>query len=70
MLTQRLTKQGFLIFDYPHLKGEAVAALAAWHRHGLLVVDEQVSEGLATAPASLVEVLAGKNQGKRLIRVA
>jgi NADPH-dependent curcumin reductase CurA len=61
--------QGFLIWDYEHRYGEAVARLAAWIREGKLRYREEILEGLAAAPDSIAGLYRSENLGKRVIRV-
>jgi NADPH-dependent curcumin reductase CurA len=70
LIVKRLRMEGFLVSDY---LGEWMAAeeqLAAWVAEGKLKVLEDVVEGLDSAPAALVGILAGDNTGKRIVRVA
>ncbi len=69
ILRQRLRVQGFIIFDHddrrPAFEAEAVPMLKA----GQLTWRETVAEGLETAPAAFLSMLAGGNFGKQLVRV-
>ena len=42
---------------------------AAWLRQGKLTCRESIVDGLENAPAALLDVLAGRNFGKHLVRV-
>lgn len=67
---KRLRMEGFIVLDYADRFAEAEARLAEWVASGDLRVVEEVWEGLDTAPAALVGLLAGDNVGKRLVRVS
>ena len=70
LIVKRLRMEGFLVSDF---LGEWLVAeqqLAAWVASGELKVLEDVVEGLDSAPAALVGMLAGDNTGKRIVRVA
>jgi hypothetical protein len=70
LVVKRLRMEGFLVSDY---LGEWVSAeeqLAGWVGSGQIKVLEDVVEGLDSAPAALIGVLAGDNVGKRIVRVA
>jgi NADPH-dependent curcumin reductase CurA len=70
LLVARARMQGFLVLDHMHRAGEAVAVLSKWLRDGRLRYAEDIVDGLENAPAALVRLLAGKNRGKMLVRVA
>jgi NADPH-dependent curcumin reductase CurA len=70
LVTKRLKMQGFIVMDYAELLPQAEADLAAWTAAGKIKVVEDIIDGLENAPAGLVGLLAGKNRGKRMIRVS
>ena len=53
------------MLDYVDRWAEAARELAG----AKLTVLEEIVDGLAAAPAALVDVLAGRNVGKRLVRI-
>ena len=61
--------EGFLVLDYLARAGEAVTALAGWLREGRLKDRVDVVQGLENAPAALLRLFEGKNQGKQLVRL-
>ncbi len=69
ILTRRLRVQGFVIFDHLARFDAAAAELAALLQQGRLRYDEDVETELAQAPRALVDVYAGRNRGKKLIRL-
>ncbi|MDR4125432.1 zinc-binding dehydrogenase [Yanghanlia caeni] len=70
LLTKRATMTGFLAFDHEHRYDEAVSHLADMIRKGELRYREEILDGLEAAPGSIADLYAGKNLGKRLIRLA
>ena len=70
LLVARARMQGFLVLDYMHRADEAVAELSQWLRDGRLSYAEDIVEGLENAPAALVRLLAGENNGKMLVKVS
>jgi NADPH-dependent curcumin reductase CurA len=70
LVTKRGRMEGFIVLDYLSRSGEAVAALSGWLRDGRLKDRVDVVEGIANAPAALLRVFEGKNQGKQLVRLA
>ena len=65
LISRRLRMQGFVVLDYIERWAMAARELAAAD----LVVLEEIVDGLENAPSALVDVLAGRNVGKRLVRV-
>lgn len=70
LVTKRLKMQGFIVMDYYKELAKAEEELTAWVKSGDLKVVEDVLDGLESAPEGLVGLLAGKNRGKRMIKVA
>lgn len=70
LMDTRATMTGLLVSDFTHRYDEGRATLAALHRDGRLRIEVDIVEGLENAPAALIDMLAGGNTGKRLVRVA
>jgi NADPH-dependent curcumin reductase CurA len=66
----RGTIQGFLVLDHYDLRDEFVQRAGGWIRDGKLKYEETVVEGLENAPTAMVDLLAGANTGKMLVRIA
>ena len=60
----------FIIHDYHEEFAAGIATIATWINDGTLRYREDVIEGFENAPQALIEVLAGGNIGKRIVRVA
>ncbi|MFP5307311.1 MAG: NADP-dependent oxidoreductase [Gammaproteobacteria bacterium] len=69
ILTRRLRMEGFVIFDHVQRFDDTAAQLAAMLARGELRYAEDISSGLAEAPQALVDIYAGRNHGKKLIRL-
>jgi NADPH-dependent curcumin reductase CurA len=69
ILTRRLRIEGFVIFDHVARYDAAAAALAALIDNGQLRYDEDIETDIAQAPQALVDVYAGRNTGKKLVRL-
>jgi NADPH-dependent curcumin reductase CurA len=69
VITHRLRMEGFIVLDYLEQWPEAEATLAGWITEGRLRVLEEVIDGLDQAPEALIGLLAGRNLGKRMVRV-
>ncbi|MEM7488200.1 MAG: NADP-dependent oxidoreductase [Pseudomonadota bacterium] len=72
VLRMKVKMQGFIIFD--NFGAEHYAAFArdmrGWLAEGRVRYTEQVVDGLEAAPAALRDLLAGRNFGKMVVRVA
>ncbi|WKK18748.1 NADP-dependent oxidoreductase [Achromobacter insolitus] len=69
LLNKAAQMSGFLVWDYEHRYEEAVARLAPLVRSGALRYREEIQEGLESAPGAIADLYAGRNLGKRLIRL-
>jgi NADPH-dependent curcumin reductase CurA len=70
IVVSRLRLEGFIVSDFQAKFAEAEAKLAEWVASGEVKVVEEVLDGLDSAPAALIGLLAGANTGKRMVRVA
>lgn len=70
LISLRLRMEGFVVTDHADRWDEAAERLAAWVSDGSLKVLEHVVDGLDAAPAAFVDMLAGRNVGKWMVRVA
>ena len=69
LVVKRLRMEGFIVLDSIAEWPQAETELAAWVARGQVKVLEEVIDGLDSAPAALVGLLAGDNVGKRMVRV-
>ena len=69
VLTNRLRIQGMIVFDWKSRYGEANDALARYLAEGKLKYRESVVQGLENAPRGLIDLLAGRNFGKQLVKL-
>jgi NADPH-dependent curcumin reductase CurA len=58
-----------IVFDWKERYGEALQALGGYFAEGRLRYRESVLQGLENAPRGLIELLAGKNFGKQLVKL-
>ena len=69
LLVKRAKIEGLLVLDYFDRYQEIYDQLAQWFKDGKLKNKEDISDGLLTAPASLVKILKGLNLGKQLVKI-
>ncbi len=69
ILTRRLRVEGFVIFDHVARFDSVAQELALLLNEGKLRVTYDIEAGLEKAPGALVDVYAGRNRGKKLIRL-
>lgn len=70
VLTNRVTIQGMIVFDWYDRWPAGVVQLGKFVRSGKLKYKEDVTEGLENAPATFIGMLDGKNFGKTLVKIA
>jgi NADPH-dependent curcumin reductase CurA len=69
LVNNRLTMQGFLLFDYAERYGEAREKIYGWLQQGQLTSLQDEVVGLAAAPEAFVDLLSGGNVGTRIVRL-
>ena len=70
-LVKRLTLRGFIVRDHADRAPDAQRDLGGWLREGRIVARETVVEGgIEAAPQAFMDLLAGGNTGKMLVRLA
>ena len=70
VLTQRLTMQGLIVFDWADRVPEAIRELGAWHKAGKLKIREDVRTGGIDAYPDVLNLLyTSGNNGKLVLKV-
>lgn len=69
VLVKSIKIQGFIVSNYPDLRDEWKRIGASWLREGKITYRESIVDGLENSPAAMIDVLAGRNFGKHLVRV-
>jgi NADPH-dependent curcumin reductase CurA len=63
--------QGFIVSDYlPDIGPEFATNMAQYVTEGKIVVKEKVFDGIASTGAAFVDMMAGGNIGKQVVKVA
>lgn len=70
LLVNRARMEGFIVFDYASRYKEAAGQMAGWLSTGKLKSREDIVEGLATFPDTLLRLFKGENIGKLVLKVA
>ena len=70
VLSSRAILQGILVQDHLHHLPELERVVGGWIRAGLFRYKEDITDGLASAPAAFCRLLRGESFGKVLVRVA
>ena len=69
LLDKSATMTGFRIGQHLARRDEALGELMGWWREGRLKWRETVFDGLEAAPAAFINMLAGRNTGKQVVRL-
>jgi NADPH-dependent curcumin reductase CurA len=70
LLTNRATMKGMLVMDYADRYAQAGAEMAGWMVAGKLKSREDIVEGLATFPETLLKLFKSENSGKLMLKVS
>jgi NADPH-dependent curcumin reductase CurA len=70
VLSNRLTIQGFIVFDFADQQEQFLSETGAWLKAGKIRHREDIVDGIEAAPAAFIGLLEGRNFGKLLVRVA
>ena len=68
-LIKRARVEGFLFDDHKAEYETALADLQSWHKQGLLLTREDVTEGIEAVPRAFIRMLKGENFGKQLVKL-
>ncbi|RBM19133.1 NADP-dependent oxidoreductase [Prauserella sp. PE36] len=69
IIAKRFTMRGMLVGDHQHLRPEFLAEVAPMVTDGRLKYSETVVDGIRNAPQAFLDLLAGANTGKMLVRL-
>lgn len=69
LISARGRMEGFVVIDYLHRAGEAIAAMAPWVAAGKLSSKLDIVEGLEKFPEALRRLYTGANFGKQLVQL-
>ncbi|QWC85110.1 NADP-dependent oxidoreductase [Nocardioidaceae bacterium] len=66
---KRLTMRGYIVSDHADQTREWITTAAGWLQEGSLTTEETYVDGLDAAPQAFLDLLAGANTGKMLVRL-
>jgi NADPH-dependent curcumin reductase CurA len=69
VLRKRLKIQGFVVYDHYDLYPEFRSKVLKWMAEGKIRYREQIVDGMANAPAGLIDLLRGANKGKMIVKL-
>ena len=69
LLMNRATMKGMLVLDYADRYAQAGAEMARWMAAGKLKSREDIVEGLATFPETLLKLFKSENTGKLMLKL-
>jgi NADPH-dependent curcumin reductase CurA len=68
LVAKRLSIRGFLVSDHNDLRDQFLAEVAPLVHNGGIHYDETVVDGIRNAPQAFLDLLAGRNTGKMVVR--
>ncbi len=69
ILTKSATMKGFIISDLSEYFPSATKQLASWLNENKIAYTETIIEGFDNIPQAFIDLFAGKNQGKMIVKV-
>jgi hypothetical protein len=66
----RINLRGFTAADFMHLRDRFQSEMADWLRDGRIKTHETVYDGIENAAAAMIDLMAGANLGKMLVKLA
>ncbi len=70
LIVTRARIQGLIVFDWWHMRDKALSALMRWRDAGHIRFREDVLDGFERVPEAFMRMMAGRNEGKQLVRLA
>jgi NADPH-dependent curcumin reductase CurA len=70
MIYNRLTMQGFVVYDFEPLRAQFLVDMKRWLKEGGIKYRTTLLQGIEEAPAALIGLFSGVNTGKMLVQLA
>ena len=69
MVYQRITMQGFVVWDFNDRKAEFIDDMRSWLDSGKMKYQETIFKGIDSAAEALIGLFTGQNTGKMLVKL-
>jgi len=66
----RINLRGFVATDFMHMYDQFKSDMAGWLKDGRIKYQETIYDGIGAAPAAMVGLMQGANNGKMLVKLA
>jgi NADPH-dependent curcumin reductase CurA len=66
---KRIKMQGFIVFDFLDMRDQFRTDMTQWVKEGRIKWQETVENGIANAPKAFLDLFAGANTGKMLVKL-
>lgn len=69
LVKKSIRMEGFVVYDFIEEFDEGRKQLAEWYNNGKLAYRESLVEGFENIPTAFIELFAGENIGKKMVKV-
>lgn len=70
LIVKRASMQGFIVFDFNHLRDQALGDLFGWVAAGEIAFRTDTQHGFDNIPSTFLRLFDGSNQGKQILKVS
>lgn len=67
---KRIKMQGFIVMDFADMREQFYAEMGQWVRDGKIKAQETIENGIENAPKAFLNLFAGANTGKMLVKLS
>lgn len=67
---KRIKMQGFIVVDFADMRDQFYAEMGQWVREGKIKSQETIENGIENAPKAFLNLFAGANTGKMLVKLS
>ncbi len=69
LISARATVHGLIVYDFEDRRDEFIDAVLPYIKDGRLIVQEDMTQGIESAPKAFCKLMRGDNKGKTIVKV-